>query len=198
MKFCSFWIVNVKKFTVQNVLSWKDACFSQLKQKTAQCIQKLPHPLSVFPDLSQEHYYGIAVSSRKSIVGIEMQMSKPNSPSRCRGSLSPSAPHFWTGGGLTWARFCSQERSPCTHNPRLCTQNPWLALRPGSWALFICKTHHLGADGLYQQHEGMEGFPNPPHCRYFFCVLTTKYHHLFWVKSQRLYPLQDSTSCSPS
>lgn len=34
----------------------------------------------MFPDLSQEHYYGIAVSSRKSIVGIEMQMRKPSSP----------------------------------------------------------------------------------------------------------------------
>lgn len=122
-----------KKITVQNVLSWKDVCFSQLKQKTAQCIQKLPHPLSVFPDLSQEHYYGIAVSSRKSIVGIEMQMSKPNSPLRCRGSLSPSAPHFWTGGGLTWAWLCSrdswlcsQKRWPCTRNPGLCTHHPWL------------------------------------------------------------------------
>lgn len=121
-------MVNAKKITVQNVLSWKDVCFSQLKQKTAQCIQKLPHPLSVFPDLSQEHYYGIAVSSRKSIVGIEMQMSKPNSPLPCRGSLSPSAPYFWTGGGLTWPWLCHRNPGLRTHDPGLCRCKPGLCL----------------------------------------------------------------------
>lgn len=142
-----------KKITVQNVLSWKDVCFSQLKQKTAQCIQKLPHPLSVFPDLSQEHYYGIAVSSRKSIVGIEMQMSKASSPLRCWGSLSPAAPHFWTGGGLTWALLPS-------HDPWLCTHSPWLCSRqPG-----LCSLARLRGWKLCQHQEGVEdrrGFQSP-------------------------------------
>lgn len=50
--------------------------------------------LSVFPDLSQQHYYGIAVSSRKSIVGIDMQMSTPNIPLCYRISISNGASHL--------------------------------------------------------------------------------------------------------
>lgn len=150
-----------KKITVQNVLPWKDVCFSQLKQKTAQCIQKLPHPLSVFPDLSQEHYYGIAVSSRKSIVGIEMQMSKPNSPLPRRGSLSPSfCPSLlnWGRLNLAMARHprtlaLQPERCLGTHDPGLCS------------FVRLISTHQLGSDEeLYQHHQGTEdgrGFQSP-------------------------------------
>lgn len=151
-----------KKITVQNVLSWKDVCFSQLKQKTAQCIQKLPHPLSVFPDLSQEHYYGIAVSSRKSIVGIEMQMSKPSSPLPCRGSLSPAAPHFWTGGGLTWTLLRSHDPWLCTHSPWLCSHQPGLCSLVRLSSLGRMKT--VSASG---RRGGQEGLSNSPCCHYF-------------------------------